>query len=82
VPDQLGSAARRDVAVDRAAHPCEGRRETDGDGWGGRGTGGDTVGQPARMPRVACGARGVFEEWQKRVISLVCKGISTLNPIY
>ena len=53
MPDQLGSAARRGVAVDRAAHahPCEGRRETDGDGWGERGTGGH-VGQPARMPRV------------------------------
>jgi len=61
VPDQLGSAARRDVAVDRAAHPCEGRRETDGegDGWGGRGTGGTRWGSRQGCRGLRAGGGGI-----------------------
>jgi hypothetical protein len=52
---QLSGAARRGVAVERAAHPCEGRRGMGRTG-GERGRGTGSAGQTATVPRVACGS--------------------------
>ena len=82
---RISWAARRGVtwpSTGRRTRAKAGERRT------GRGTGGEEEergghGGAAGKDAEGCvrGA-GVFEEWHKRVISLVRMGISTLNPIY